>query len=648
MAPVVVGGEVDGGWILEGIQIRKSWVVYTLSRGEEAYTMVLSPPHRQLPGGLLARSPSFVISRRGEPEGEALAALQALAQRVRANDQGTFWGACAVEQQGPGGPGWLLWGNQMLLVLLVLMALFCRRGLASQIRGQGRWTWVVLLALAVVALVIRALLPPHAPLHANTHGLREMRELISGQGALIPNLLVGQYGLGKQALLGPLVALLGGTAGALFWLNITLGSLTVPALGLATSLLTGSRLAGVLAALILACLPAHVRLSASESGLVAYNLLLCLTLVAALVAARESKWRYFILAALLAGFTAQLHLVAVAAPVLMFMAALQAPASSRPPNATWRATWFRALAALTLAGVVTLPHALRMALAHGDSGRAGGLLVPLEVWASDSNLLFNPAASPILLTLCCLAGLALLARRRWVVALAWCLALAALSWLHLAVCACFSDAVRYQTTTLILAIPPAALALASLAGRAGARSGPRIALAGAATLAVLGSAAPGLLLISRPDNQALEYAFIREAMPKLPQQATLVLLDERLASRKVLTDFPDFLLQEHGKRWEVVRQGELDRRRGGLRGPLILYHGLTCHSFTEEEMGGGAVEPQKIRPECSRFRRRHELKAITEVRHQTRRPRWSRRRWDFHLLPSETLTLGFYLLELRP
>ncbi len=123
----------------------------------------------------------------------------------------------------------MLQANRALLALILLLGVWCAKGWAGLIRQQGRWYW------------------------------------------LTPYLLIGKYGLAKQALLAPLAALLGSTARSLLWINVVLGSLTPIALGLATTLLTRRRLAGLLAALLLACLPAHIRLSASESGLVAYN-----------------------------------------------------------------------------------------------------------------------------------------------------------------------------------------------------------------------------------------------------------------------------------------------------------------------------------------------------------------------------------------
>ena len=534
----------------------------------------------------------------------------------------------------------MLPANRAVLVLLVLLALFCAGDVRRLAQPLGRPYWLAMLAIFVLALVLRALLTPHAPLHANTHGLREMRELIAGQGALIAYLEVGQYGLAKQALLAPLTALLGGTASALFWTNILLGSLTPLALGLAATLATRSRLTGLLAGLLLASLPAHIRLSSSESGLVAYNLFLAVTLVAAQVAARRGRVRSFLLCGLLAGFTAQLHLVALAAPAMMLAAVLFVADRAAGCRIPWPGVALASVVAL----VVSLPHAVHMVARSGEAGAGRGSLVSLELWASASNLLFNPRVTPILLPLCGLAGLILLGRGRPVAALVWALVIAGLSWVSLLVCACLSDAVRYQTTPLMLTTPLAAYALARLAGP-GAGRRLRPLLAGVALLALLGSALPGLTLLSRPDNADLEYAFIRRTIPTLPDQATLVLLDQRLAGRRVLTDFPDFLLQEHGKQWRVIRQGEVGRRRGAHRGPLILYHGLTCFSFTNQEVKSGAPGPGKVRPECHGFRQRHTLRALAEERITTRRPHWSPRHQAFHMVPARSFTLGFYLVE---
>jgi len=647
IAPLGPGSVVGKGWKVGDIRIQQSRVEYALIRGEEEQVLVLHPPTARLSSEKVAQSPSFSIGwRSGASPGVAPGvppAILEVAQRVQANDSGKFWRTCAVQGQVRAGPGWLLQANRALLLLMVLLAAFSARDLWRVVRPLGRGYWLAMLALFTVALLLRALLPPHAPLHTNTHGIREMRELISGHDALIPYLEVGQYGLAKQALLAPLAALLGGTARALFWLNITLGSLTSVALGTASALLTRSRLAGLLAALIFACLPAHVRLSASESGLVAYNLLLAVGLALAHAAVRQGRVRLYLLWAALAGFTAQLHLVALAAPVIILAAALFSPA----PERRGRRRWLGVAAATALALVVSLPHAMRMFGRYWEAGQGKGTLVSLEVWSSASNLLLNPRVTPILLTVGCLAGLLLWGRRHPAAALACGVMLAGLSWAAMLVCACLSDAIRYQTTHLMLMVPLAAHALRCLAGPLRAGSHLRPVLAGVACLAMLGSALPGLRLISRPDNEDLEYAFIRQAVSTLPDRATLVLLDQRLADRRVLTDFPDFLLQEQGKQWRVIRQGDVERRGPGSRGPLILYHGLTCYSFTDQEVRRGAPGPGKIRPECHRFRQRHGLRALAEERFPTRRPRWSPRHRAFHQLPADTITLGFYMVERR-
>lgn len=496
------------------------------------------------------------------------------------------------------------------------------------------------------AVALRALIPPQVPLHGNTHGIREMRELLVGHDALIPNLLVGQYGYAKHALLSALVALAGSTARALFWINIGLGSLTPLALGLATTLAFRSRFAGLLAALFLACLPAHVGLSSSESGLVAYNLLLAAALVVAQVAVRSGQLRQLLLFGLLVGFTAQLHAVAVAAPCLAFAALMYDPRGS-----TWRQKpWWKLVATGSFTLALLAPHAMKMMANYWQPGRDRAEIVSLETWSSTSNLLFNAGVTPVLAPLLCLAGLLVWGRSRWLAALIWGGAIVAFSWLHIVICVSFSDAIRYQATPLMLTLPPAAYALARLAGPwedGILRARPMLAVV--AALAVLGSAIPGLRLVSEVHNEALEYAFWRRTIPKLPSKATLVLLDERLAEGKVLTDFPDFLLLEHGKSLDVIRQRELTRRTRRPRGPLILYHGLTCHSFTAQEIRrrtAGGARPLTVRPECSRFRQKYNLRPLVTEQFRSRRLQWSSARsYYFQQIPAETLTVGFYILK---
>lgn len=649
VAPLQLGGEVNGGWILQGFSVARSRVEYRLARGEEEHRLVLQPPTWRGSTGKLGTSGSFILAWKAggqDPDAGALAALRAVARRVQANDRGAFWKGCAAAGPVVSSPPWLLQLNRAILALALLLALLSVRPLWTASRELGGRYWLAMAGVLALALCLRALLPPHAPLHANTHGIRELREVLLGHDALIPNLLMGQYGLARHALLSALAPVFGGTAAGLIWANVVLGSLTASALGLATTALTGSRVAGVLAALLLACLPAHVRLSASESGLLAYNLFLALSLVAARLAVTTGQWRLYALASLLTAFTTQLHLVSLAAPAVL-LAALLAQKTERSSGTVLLCWYFpggvgiffrkhrwKVLAAAAVVLTLAAPHAVAMVSDHWQAGQARGDLSGLGGWFSSANLLLNPRVTPILLPVAAACGVALVARGQPAMALVGLLGLAAISWLHLLVNAAFSDAVRYQTTTLMLITPAAAHGLAWLLQRA--------RWPGLVTVAaLLASAVPGLWLIAQPDNEALEQAFIGRSVARLPRQATLVLLDERLADRKLLTDFPDYLLLEHGRRWDVVRAGELRRRR--VRGPLVYYQGLTCASFTDDERRRGAAGT--VRRECERIRRRYRLRPITEGRLAARRLRWSSRPYYFHRIPGETIQLGFYYLD---
>ena len=163
-----------------------------------------------------------------------------------------------------------------------------------------------------------------------------------------------------------------------------------------------------------------------------------------------------------------------------------------------------------------------------------------------------------------------------------------------AVMACSSDAVRYQGALLGLPTALAAaglwlLPLADWIGRAGAALA-RVALL--ASLAVLPTAAQREPL----DPAVLEHRLVTETLPRLPPDTLIVLPGERFANNTVIVEFPDFLLPDAS---QVVRAG--DPRIAAHRGPLFLYLGLACISFTADETGREAA-PSTLRPECEALR----------------------------------------------
>jgi hypothetical protein len=223
------------------------------------------------------------------------------------------------------------------------------------------------------------------------------------------------------------------------------------------------------------------------------------------------------------------------------------------------------------------------------------LLTSARIGLLDRNLFVDPHwVSPALLPLA-VAGAAIAARRgAGRAALAVVIATGIGMVPFFAVMACSSDAVRYQGALLGLptALAGAGLWLLPLDGWIG---GAGAALARVAALAAV-------VLLPTPaqrqplDPAVLEHQLVTDTLPRLPPDALIVLPGERFGNNTVIVEFPDFLLPP-GRR--VARAG--DAEIAGHRGPLFLYLGLACISFTGDETGGAAA-PSRLRPECEAVR----------------------------------------------
>jgi hypothetical protein len=159
--------------------------------------------------------------------------------------------------------------------------------------------------------------------------------------------------------------------------------------------------------------------------------------------------------------------------------------------------------------------------------------------------------------------------------LACTLAVAVLLPASLVICACRTDAIRYQSEAPL----PVFLLLGGVPSMRG-----KSALWAIPIAMLLAAALPGLTDIARPDVHAQAYAIARAA----PQIRSLVIAAP-MANRRVLTQFPDYAAGT--------------TLASGLGGRCTTWIGVSCWSFTAAEVAGGVraveIDPgAPMRREC--------------------------------------------------
>jgi len=154
-------------------------------------------------------------------------------------------------------------------------------------RAAARW----LAAVFVLALLLRALLPPAGLFHDHNHGYQYL-EVMLGSG---PHEYRIEYGLGGFGVFRFLLFFLPHSPHSVFALNIFLGALTVVPVYAFARMAWESERAGLFAALAIAVLPPHVRLSATEDLYVLAALLEATSIAAVIAYARSGSVRHLAL-----------------------------------------------------------------------------------------------------------------------------------------------------------------------------------------------------------------------------------------------------------------------------------------------------------------------------------------------------------------
>jgi hypothetical protein len=509
---------------------------------------------------------------------------------------------------------------------------------------------VALLALVALAIALRLGLPSWAPLHANEHGIAELRALSGAD--LDPHSLGGLlFGGAYLDLVRALLAPFGVAPDLVLALGALFSGLAVLLLHRVVAQLVRGPWGPALAALGLALHPTHVRLSLSESPRPLAGALLLLGILCGLCARKATssatRAAAIVAASIAWSLAAELRVITVVLPVVGLAFVILA---GRTEGRAQKVEGSRRAAVPV--GVAILFGTLASHLSVLGAALADGASRPPVDWlhrATESNVLFDPELSALTLVPFALAGAALLfwaGERR--VAIACALAVALLTPPSLFVCACRTDAIRYQSEAhLFLFVASAGLAPTrwALASRLGASWIPANLVAVASSLrarlwlavpvGLVAASLPGLLALTRPDLQERAYQMARQRAPG-PPVVIVVPPREMRGDRRVRSDFPDYAISSGAGSSPGRTVDALPENRDAC----AVWIGPACWSFTDDEVRSGAAERQRdFRDECRELlgggeATRAALSQLTPVAvpHRDR---------EFQRIPAEHPRLGF-------
>ncbi len=460
----------------------------------------------------------------------------------------------------------------------VLTALLAAIWLAGSL---PRALWLPYAALTLLAAVARAWLSPATFLHEFYH-VDSSLSMLAGQPGFF-------NGYGGPALYSALVTWLHWNPTWLFAVNGLAATLTVPALARLAARLWRDERAGLVAGLLLALSPMHLRWGAAEDQWILGTAWTVLALAAWLDGLQTDAPLSLLVALLAASLAMQARPELMPFPVLLLALAV----AHRP---AWLAGWLRTRGAwLTLAvTAVALWPIVLLLLSRPQPPQA--TLEHLKLWADAQWR--NPAWTPLPLQLLSVAALGLAAlQRRWLVVV---VALAAVVWTALPMVFYGALGPFLQRTQLL----SAALALAVTAGALPQLLGtlPQpVWLAGVllAMAVAVHDRAPAITALSA---QQREWNFLRDNVSNLPPFKRFV-----APLGKSFDHFPVMLFAPERTPQLLPVEDVVQARRWPLPGQdLVYYQSMACW-FVDSVVG---VAPRGMAPMCAAVRDHYVLEPI--------------------------------------
>jgi len=551
------------------------------------------------------------------------------------------------------------------LVALLLLSAPARWGRVwKAVEGAGPLDVAAVLWVGAAAFLLRWLLPPEALLNPNFHGMTFLDvPLCASVQDAVELADRSQYGVGNYTFYHFLWAYLPRTPGVYFMVNRVLSALTCMLLYVLVRLLGGNRIWAFASAWLLALVPAHVIVAASENSILLSSFLAMAGLVCWVAWLRDgSRWLLFGAAGYLL-WTVHSRVLVLAFPAAFVITGAAAWPTLKP-RLRGAGPWVAAVAFLLLAVPQYVHIAAGLSNESTQHAHAANLLYTLVSLIRPSvNLLINPDLTPVLVPVLSLAGMVLLARTeprtgRMVAALAF-----GFGALYLFFSSLETVQLRYQYFTWPLWLLPAGVVPAWAAshmlkrhGVADIRPGTpgrvrlvrkslriQAAVTGLVLVAPALSFLPYVERVRQEDAGVKEFRFVVESLPQLP--AGSVLLEPsriEVSDRRTLFPYaiPVFLLEQTGVRAADRGMEDLltlpDTR-------VVVYVGLQAYSYFREE----DVSPYA--PDYLRLRRLARWKGVTlrPLLTTVVDTRGYRPAEDL-FIPASQAQIGFYEVEAGP
>lgn len=498
---------------------------------------------------------------------------------------------------------------------------------------------IILFGLFAAAFIPRAFFAPHVIAHTNFHGYSAVSNIF----LFTSQVDMGKYGHGYFSFFHPFTRFFATTDTTVFFVNIIIGSFCAPLVYLLVKSVNGRKGAAGMAGLIMALLPAHVKYSATESMFILVSFLELITLLAFVEYLKTNSTSLLFSTVLFSASLIQVRPLQIFFPIILVLYFLLSGNSS-----------VRNYRALLLAGILyllisfpTIYNTYSNYFLQTGSVRPGAYTSDPLALASmafgakthalgiSRNVFFEPTVTHPIFSIFFIAGVVnLLLKDKKTLAM-FLFPGAMFAFLYSPVFQNTFNAARFHTGYMhyfvVIAGFGAAWAETSLQRVTKTPVGSTILII---TLIVFFSISR-FSFVATLSSPQLEYQFLANAIPSLPDDCVIVHQDQFIDGTNVVSEFPEYLSQFNQKNhvWtnfsDYISMNESESKEKCV----VFYIGASCYLFRRE--GDIQVEGNK-RVQCVEMLNRRKNEALFEAQIPVLE--------DFSQVfrTREPITMGFY------
>lgn len=630
---------LPGGWEIRGFTFSEINIDVLLEGASGARALVrLSYDGFEPTGETIGFSHSFCVEILDASGKGSRQAAHAFFKRIQANDTSYFFNSENMLRRESATLHFLrkhimvpLAGKvhpaiMALVVLIPLVALLSSGPAQRILLPSTRLATLILLCIFAATLLLRFYVSPEAPVHCNTHGIREIRSYLYGQYPMHGKPVVW-YGNTFPTTMRWLLTFMGASENKLFRVNEVLGALAVVSFFLLLKGLHLSDTAALAGAAFMGLSPSQVWLSGTESQMPMMIFTGLFGMALLCVAGRERSPTFYWVGMAFITFAACLRIISI---LLVPAAALVFLYAATCGGAQWKRDFMLQCAAGFLVAVVMAAmHYLSISRMTDKGWSEIGLLRMAGAFLSEKNILADPTLTPVILPLMALAAL-ILGRHAKPRFLLLVVSLSLLLWpLTFTLLDCRTSVLRYQAPHhWVMFLAAASLFSEFMPEWVQRRKNTLIIIC---TAMFILNAGYGLAMLQKGDEEVHEYRFMTRIAQSLEKETIIRLPVVNAAQGKLHTDFPDYVNDL------LVVKGNSPASEGHQE---ILYLGLDCYRYEDEFEIASGFTADGYSLECANACSGR-LEPLEEITLNARTPRLGFQH-RFYRLTTKEPTVGFY------